>query len=110
MATMADRLNQLHDQVTDMMHANCNAVRKIKGLSDKEIAGVLLLMATTAVSHAAFSVAKTDPALTNTPPERQIANFLDLIREVMTKPQGITGGWNVVLGGKCAPPEQEGRG
>lgn len=101
---MIDQIRDLQDRLTEMMHQNCNAVRKIEGLSDRDVAGTLTLMATVAVSHAAFSAALTDPALVNAPPERQIEDFLEILRAVMTQPQSVSGPFRVVPGDKDRTP------
>jgi len=90
------KLDRYRDQVEAIFHANVKAVLRDSQWTDQEKAGTLVIIATAAISHAAFLTASVTPHLKNAPPEAQIADLIDLLRETMTSGKPISGGLRVV--------------
>jgi RimJ/RimL family protein N-acetyltransferase len=101
-------LHRIKSAVLQANTLNTQAVLDHPSVTAEHKAGILVVLATSAISHAAFALARLDPHLSKAPPEAQIADFLDMISDVMTTPGSISGGLSVVKGGKATAPDQTG--
>jgi len=96
MIVKATKLDQYRDKVSEIFSANTKAVLSDPNFTADEKAGTLLLIATQVISHAAFQYGLVTPHLKNAPPEAQIADMMDMLRDVMTSRPIIKGGLRVV--------------
>jgi hypothetical protein len=90
------KLDRYRDQVTAIFNANVQAVLRDPEWTENEKAGTLILIATDAISVAAFHVGSVDPRLKNAPPEAQMADFLDLIGDTLISAPILPRGLRVV--------------
>jgi len=96
-----DRLNEYRKHVQAIFDANTAAVLADGKWDDKEKAGTLVIITTSVLSHAAFLMATFTPHLKNAPPEAQIDDMLNLLRDVLVARKPISKqGLSVVEGGK----------
>jgi hypothetical protein len=64
---------------------NIKSVLRDDRWTEKEIAGTLIILATEIMSTAAFKAASVDPRMKNAPPDAQLDDMLNLLREVIVK-------------------------
>lgn len=93
---MTADLDKYRDVVLEIFQANTRAVLSSEKHTPEEIAGTLVLIATHTLSVAAFQYGMVTPHLKNAPPEAQIADMMDTLREVMTRKPISKGGLSVV--------------
>lgn len=92
----ATKLDRYRDKVSEIFSANTKAVFSDPNFTAEEKAGTLLLIATQVISHAGFQYGLVTPHLKNAPPEAQIADMMDTLRDVITSQPIIKGGLRVV--------------
>lgn len=88
--TDSNNLNQYRDMMTAVFGENIKAVLRDPRWTEREVAGTLILLAAQIVSTAAFQAGSVDARLKNVPPEAQIDDLLNLLREVIVAGKPIT--------------------